>query len=73
MSVALVPEVGEVLHSDRAVHKHEAVRPEDVVGDEGFDRTVLISSCIRSYRSLAAITIPTSATIWSSNGSHFIV
>jgi len=61
MSVALAPEVGEVLHSDRAVDNHEAVPPEDVAGDEVLNGPVLIPSCI--HRSLAEIIIPTFAAI----------
>jgi len=44
MSVALVPEVGEVLHSDRA--HHEVVLTEDVAGGEVLNETVLVSSCL---------------------------
>lgn len=60
MSAALVTEVEEVPHIERAVDKHEAVPPGDVVGDGVLDETVLISS--RMHR-LTAIIVLTSATI----------
>jgi len=43
MSVALVPEVEEVLHSDRAVGNHGAVLREDVVEGEVLDGSLPIS------------------------------
>jgi len=43
MLVALVPEVEEVLHSDRAVGHHGAIPREDVVEDEALDWIPLIS------------------------------
>jgi len=41
MLVASVPEVGEILHEDRAA-RHEAVKPEDVVEDEVLNGILLL-------------------------------
>jgi len=42
MLVASVPEVGEILHEDRAADRHEAVKPEDVVEDEVLNGILLL-------------------------------